>query len=137
MPGGLGLRPGDGDHAAARQPLSGPVYLRASDNPVPDLVADLNGQVSIDLVGKIDTDAGGAIQNTFDLVPDVPISDFKLDLNADGLLANSKKLCKKGGKKYKTTATPHRPKRRHLLPDSQAAGAVREEEEAPQLALAS
>ena len=87
------------------QPLSGPVYLRASDNPVPDLVADLNGQVSIDLVGKIDTDAGGAIQNTFDLVPDVPISDFKLDLNADGLLANSKKLCKKGGKKYKTTAT--------------------------------
>jgi hypothetical protein len=87
------------------QPLSGPVYLRTSDNPVPDLVADLNGQVSIDLVGKIDTDAGGAIQNTFNLVPDVPISDFKLDLNADGLLANSKKLCKKGGKKYKTTAT--------------------------------
>ena len=87
------------------EPLSGPVYLRASDNPVPDLVADLNGQVEIDLVGKIDTDAGGAIQNTFELVPDVPISDFKLDLNADGLLANSKKLCKKGGKKYKTTAT--------------------------------
>lgn len=78
--------------------LSGPVYLRASDNPLPDLVADLNGQVGIDLVGRIDTVNGGAIRTTFE-APDVPIADFKLTLNQGGLLVNSKNLCK--GKKHK------------------------------------
>ena len=84
--------------------LSGPVYLRSSDNPLPDLVADLNGQVDIDLVGRIDTVNGGAIRTTFD-APDVPIADFKLSLNQGGLLVNSKNLCKgkkkKNGKKAK------------------------------------
>ena len=83
--------------------LSGPVYLRSSDNPLPDLVADLNGQVNIDLVGRIDTVNGGAIRTTFE-APDVPIADFKLDLNQGGLLVNSKNLCKgkkKQGKKAK------------------------------------
>ena len=36
-------------HAAARQPLEGPVYLRSSNNILPDLVASLRGQVDIDL----------------------------------------------------------------------------------------
>ena len=32
------------------EPLKGPVYLRSSDNQLPDLVASLNGQVGVDLV---------------------------------------------------------------------------------------
>jgi hypothetical protein len=84
-------------------PLSGPVYLRSSDNPVPDLVADLNGEVSIDLVGRVDT-VNGALRTTFETVPDVPIANFNLTLNEGGLLVNSKNLCKKpkGKKKPKT-----------------------------------
>ena len=81
--------------------LAGPVYLRSSDNPLPDLVADLNGQVNIDLVGRIDT-VNGAIRTTF-AAPDVPISDFKLSLAGGdaGLLVNSKNLCKAKKKKHK------------------------------------
>jgi hypothetical protein len=81
-------------------PLQGNVYLRSSENPLPDLVADLNGQVSIDLVGRIDT-VNGALRTTFDVIPDVPISDFNLKLNEGGLLVNSKNLCKKQKKAKK------------------------------------
>ena len=40
------------------QPLSGPVYLRSSSNKLPDLVADLGGQIEVTLDGKIDTGKG-------------------------------------------------------------------------------
>jgi len=82
------------------QPLEGPVYLRSSNNPLPDLVAHLQGQVDIDLVGRIDTFKGG-IRTTFDRVPDVPVSKFVMTLPGGkrGLLVNSKNLCK--GKRVK------------------------------------
>jgi len=78
------------------KPLSGPVYLRSSSNPLPDLVAHLEGQVDIDLVGRIDSFHGG-IRTTFDRVPDVPVSTFKMILpgGKHGLLVASRNLCQK------------------------------------------
>lgn len=82
-------------------PLKGPVYLRSSNNLLPDLVARLRGQVEVHLVGRIDT-AKGKIRNTFDTVPDVPVSRFALTVRGGkkGLLVNSRNLCKaKKGKR--------------------------------------
>jgi hypothetical protein len=78
------------------QPLEGPVYLRSSNNPLPDMVAHLEGQVDIDLVGKIDSFHGG-IRTTFGRVPDVPVEKFVMTLpgGKHGLLVNSTNLCAK------------------------------------------
>ena len=75
-------------------PLEGPVYLRSSDNPLPDLVASLRGQVDIDLVGRIDS-LNGRIRTTYDAVPDVPVSRFLLTIRGgeQGLLTNSRHQC--------------------------------------------
>ncbi|HEX5713480.1 MAG TPA: hypothetical protein VFX85_09230 [Solirubrobacterales bacterium] len=77
------------------QPLQGPVYLRSSSNPLPDLVASLDGQIHIDLSGRIDT-KNARIRNTFDLVPDAPVSKFVLTMQGGrkGLLVNNTELCK-------------------------------------------
>ena len=76
------------------KPLKGPVYLRSSNNKLPDLVAHLKGQVTIDLVGKIDVFKGG-IRTTFSRVPDVPVSKFTMTLPGGkrGLLVSSRDLC--------------------------------------------
>jgi hypothetical protein len=80
------------------QPLTGPVYLRSSNNPLPDLVAALKGPaerpVEVDLVGRIDSFKGG-IRTTFAAVPDAPVSRFVLQMQGGrkGLLENSKNLC--------------------------------------------
>jgi hypothetical protein len=78
------------------KPLEGPVYLRSSDNTLPDMVAHLQGQVDIDLVGRIDSFKGG-IRTTFGRVPDVPVTKFVLTLpgGKKGLLVNSTNLCAK------------------------------------------
>jgi hypothetical protein len=76
-------------------PLKGPVYLRSSSNPLPDLVAALHGQVDIELAGRTDS-VRGRIRNTFDAVPDVPVSRFVLTIRGGkkkGLLVNSQNLC--------------------------------------------
>jgi hypothetical protein len=77
------------------QPLEGPVYLRSSNHPLPDLVASLGGQIHIDLVGRIDAPNGG-IRNTFEAVPDAPVSKFILTMQGGsrGLLENSTDLCR-------------------------------------------
>jgi hypothetical protein len=83
------------------KPLEGPVFLRSSDNDLPDLVASLRGQVDVDLVGRIDA-VKGRIRNSFETVPDVPVSKFVLTMRGGkkGLLTNSRNLCpKKGAKK--------------------------------------
>jgi hypothetical protein len=78
------------------KPLEGPVYLRSSNNTLPDMVAHLEGQVDIDLVGRIDSFKGG-IRTTFGRVPDVPVTKFVLTLpgGKKGLLVNSRSLCAK------------------------------------------
>jgi hypothetical protein len=76
------------------KPLSGPVYLRSSDHKLPDLVADLNGQIRVTLDGRIDSVNGG-IRNSFEVVPDAPVSKFVLRMRGGGksLLVNSRNLC--------------------------------------------
>jgi hypothetical protein len=84
-------------------PLKGPVYLRSSSNPLPDLVAVLRGPdsqpVEVDLDGRIDSIHGG-IRNTFELVPDAPVTSFTLKLEGGkkGLLVNSTNLCAKANR---------------------------------------
>jgi hypothetical protein len=77
------------------KPLAGPVYLRSSDHPLPDLVAKLGGQLEIDLVGRIDSKNGG-IRTTFASVPDAPVSKFILQMKGGkkGLLTNSTDICR-------------------------------------------
>jgi uncharacterized repeat protein (TIGR01451 family) len=79
------------------KPLEGPVYLRSSSHELPDLVAALNGQIDVDLVGRIDTGKGGGIRNTFEAVPDAPVSKFVLEMKGGkkGLLVNSEDICRK------------------------------------------
>ncbi|MFN8216508.1 MAG: hypothetical protein U0R71_07910 [Solirubrobacterales bacterium] len=78
------------------KPLKGPVVLRPSKHTLPDMVAHLRGQVTIDLVGRIDSYKGG-IRTTFDRVPDVPVEKFVLTLpgGKHGLLVASENLCRK------------------------------------------
>jgi len=77
-------------------PVEGPVYLRSSNNTLPDMVADLRGQVSIVLDGRIDSFKGG-IRTTFAAIPDLPVSKFVLNLpgGKHGLLQASTNLCAK------------------------------------------
>jgi hypothetical protein len=77
------------------QPLEGPVYLRSNpEHELPDLVADLRGQIHVVLDGRIDSPHGG-IRNTFEVVPDAPVSKFTLTMQGGkkGLLQNSTNLC--------------------------------------------
>src|SRR5262249_22277051 len=79
------------------------VYLRSSNNPLPDLVADLEGQIDIEVAAKIDTLKGGSLRTTFGAIPDTPVTQFTLNLmgGSRGLLVNSKSLCDKPN--YATT----------------------------------
>jgi hypothetical protein len=87
-------------HAQARSPLlanplKGPVYLVSSKHQLPDLMADLRGQVNVRLFGVISSVRGG-IKTVFNQVPDVPVSKFILRMEGGkkkGLLVNSRDLC--------------------------------------------
>jgi hypothetical protein len=76
------------------QPLQGPVYLRASSNPLPDLVVALSGPIDIELSSRIDS-IGGGIRSTFSSIPDAPVSKFVLEMRGGkkGLIVNSRNLC--------------------------------------------
>jgi hypothetical protein len=80
------------------QPLSGPVYLRSSSHQLPDLAVALKGPetqpVEVVLDGRIDSVNGG-IRNTFEFVPDAPVTEFTLTMQGGkkGLLQNSTDLC--------------------------------------------
>jgi hypothetical protein len=78
-------------------PLEGRVYLRSglAGHVLPDLVAALNGQIQVALVGKTDS-VKGALRNTFEAVPDAPISSFSLELfgGKRGLIEMSAGFCR-------------------------------------------
>lgn len=79
------------------EPLAGPVYLRSSSHPLPDLVAALHsGKVDINVVGRIDSVNGG-IRSSFETVPDAPVTKFTLEMQGGkkGLLVNSTNICLK------------------------------------------
>jgi hypothetical protein len=78
------------------EPLRGKVYLRASSNKLPDLVADLRtGSVRIVVEGRIGPGRHGGILTFFDDLPDAPIDRFTMILHGGrrGLLQNSVNLC--------------------------------------------
>jgi hypothetical protein len=111
-------------HAEAKSPLlkkklKGPVYLVSSKHELPDLVADLRGQVRIQLYGVISSKNGG-IKTVFNNVPDVSVTKFILRMKGGkkkGLLQNSQNICKgplssvmsmkgQNGKKVKNNKLP-------------------------------
>jgi hypothetical protein len=83
------------------QPLQGPVYLRSSENKLPDMVLALRGLVDIEAAGRIDSvPVGGGdfgIRAIFAAVPDAPLSRVVLDMQGGkkGLIVNSRHLCRK------------------------------------------
>ncbi|HEX2096598.1 MAG TPA: hypothetical protein VHF50_04455 [Solirubrobacterales bacterium] len=87
--------------ARARSPLlsevvKGPVYLTSSKNQLPDLLADLEGQIDVQLRGVISS-VNGRLKTVFRRVPDVPVRKFVLTMKGGdrGLLVNSENLCAK------------------------------------------
>jgi hypothetical protein len=79
------------------KPLEGPVFLGVGyGHTLPDLVAELDGQIRVLLHGKVDTDKADGIRNTFEVVPDAPVSRFVLELKGGrryGLIENHENLC--------------------------------------------
>jgi hypothetical protein len=75
--------------------LKGNVYLVSSNHELPDMVADLRGQVNIQLYGVISSKRGG-LKTVFNNVPDVPVSKFILNMRGGkkSLLVNSTNTCK-------------------------------------------
>ena len=108
----------------------GPVVLRSNPaHTLPDMVAHLRGQVTIDLVGRIDSFKGG-IRTTFDHVPDVPVKKFVLNLpgGKHGLLVASTNLCRgrrgRSSGSRATTAAPPTATRSCAAPPARASTAA-------------
>jgi hypothetical protein len=88
--------------ASATTPLldeavSGPVFLRSSSNPLPDLVIALHSpKINVNVVGRIDSIGNGRIRTTFASVPDAPVARFTLEMQGGkkGLLVNSANICR-------------------------------------------
>jgi hypothetical protein len=87
------------------RPLEGPVYFRSNggERELPDLVADLNGQIHVVLVGFIDSvktkgSETSRVRTRFQSVPDAPVSRFEVKLYGGkrGLIENSRNLCGAG-----------------------------------------
>jgi hypothetical protein len=78
-----------------KQKLKGPVYLVSSKHKLPDLLADLRGQINIQLDGVISSSHGG-LKTVFNNTPDVPLKSFVLNMRGGekSLLQNSTNLCK-------------------------------------------
>lgn len=86
-------------HAKAKSPLldkmlKGPVYLVSSNHQLPDLVADLRGQVNVQIYGVISSKRGG-LKTVFNNLPDVAVTKFILNMSGGekSLLVNSTNTC--------------------------------------------
>jgi hypothetical protein len=83
------------------KPLKGNVYFRSNGGAreLPDIVADLRGQIHVTLVGYIDSVKTGPetsrVRTRFLHVPDAPVTRFTMRLygGKKGLVENSKNLC--------------------------------------------
>lgn len=117
-------------HVVARTPLfdepfAGPVYLRSSSHPLPDLAMALRGPASlpveVDLISRVDSVNGG-IRNTVEVAPDVPLDTFTLTAQggAKGLLVNSTNLCAGGIHRATVKLTAQNGKRITLHPPLRA-----------------
>ena len=81
------------------RPLKGKVYFRSNggDRELPDIVADLRGQIHLIHVGFIDS-VNGRVRTRFLSVPDAPVNRFEMNLFAGkrSLIENSEDLCRTG-----------------------------------------
>jgi hypothetical protein len=105
------------------EPLTGPVFLRSSDNKLPDVVASLhNGEIDVVLVGRVDS-VKGRLRNTFEATPDAPVSSVTVSLlgGKKGLFVNSTDLCK-GTHRAIADFTGHNGKRHKFNPELVATG---------------
>jgi hypothetical protein len=81
-------------------PLEGPIYLRSSSHPLPDLVFALHGPptepVEVVLDGRVDSVNGG-VRATFASVPDAPVTKAIVNMQGGkkGLFQNSTNICAK------------------------------------------
>jgi hypothetical protein len=76
-------------------PLTGPVRLvTPKEGGLPQLRLQLSGLLNLTLIGKTALTPDGRVQNTFEGIPDVPLSRFELALNGGkaGVLVNVRKL---------------------------------------------
>jgi hypothetical protein len=105
-------------------PLSGNVYLRSSDNLLPDIVPDLRGPahqpIRVEAAGRTDSIRGG-IRNTFDFFPDAPFSRAVLRMQGGnkGLLVNSRNICARTYR-ARVVFTAHNGARRVIRPKLKA-----------------
>jgi hypothetical protein len=76
------------------EPLEGPVFLRSSDNNLPDAVFALKGVVDVEVSVRIDSARGG-LRATVERAPDVPVSRVVVNMRGGrkGLIVNSRELC--------------------------------------------
>jgi hypothetical protein len=83
-----------------RAPLGGSAYFVRRGTGLPDLVVQLRGEVSIDLVGKVEIKRGTQqLVTTFGTIPDVPLSKFQLKLPAKSSPVSSVGgLCRKAAR---------------------------------------
>ena len=92
-------------HVRAISPLvgyqvQGPVYLRSSNNQLPDLVMSLHGPpsqpIELEAAARIDSVHGG-IRSSFEAIPDLPVSKVVLEMEGGkkGLFENSTDICAK------------------------------------------
>jgi hypothetical protein len=77
------------------RPLRGPVWIVKQPRGLPNIVAQLRGPLSIDLVGHEKVGAGGRIATTFGTVPDLTVTKFTLSFHSGkyGILAANTNLC--------------------------------------------
>ena len=108
------------------QPLKGNVYFRSNggERELPDIVADLRGQIHATIVGFVDSvpvegTELARLRTRFASVPDAPVTKFQISLfggRKKGLLENSRNLCLTRRKaKVSFTAQNGRVSNRNLL----------------------
>jgi hypothetical protein len=78
-------------------PVEGPIFLRSSSHPLPDLVMALhNNQINLNVDGRVDSVKGGRLRSTFEALPDAPVTKAVVNLRGGkkGLFVNSTNLCR-------------------------------------------
>ena len=104
------------------EPLQGPVYLRSSDNELPDMVLALRGLIDVEASARIDS-AGGGIRATFTNLPDAPLTRAVVSMQGGkkGLIVNSRDLCA-ATSRAKAALAAHNGRRKLARPKVVAAG---------------
>ncbi len=99
------------------EPLEGPVYLRSSDNLLPDAVFALRGIVDAEVAVRIDS-VKGRLRATVSNAPDVPVSKVVVSMRGGdkGLFVNSRSLCGKAPNRAEAKLTAQSGKRKALRP---------------------